>query len=133
MLHATSKEGVKTRVVFSLKSIRKGPAASIYIDDCASADLGEWDHLNPAELADIPTISISDYGVFFLVSGVECGVLSCKPGADSVSEPTTRRSVTLITRRCGSDTARIVKKRYRHFLRHRSTKVPFFNEVPAIQ
>ena len=55
MLHATSKRGVKTRVVFSLKSIRKGPAASIYIDDCASADLGERDHLYP-ELANIPTL-----------------------------------------------------------------------------
>ena len=58
MLHATSKGGVKTRVVFSLKSIkREGPGALIYIDDCASADLGERDHLYP-ELANIPTVLI---------------------------------------------------------------------------
>ena len=51
---ACNVKGSKQRLYSVFFSIRKGPAASIYIDDCASADLGERDHLYP-ELANIPT------------------------------------------------------------------------------
>ena len=55
---ACKGKGSKQKVVFSLKSKRREPAASIYIDDSASADLGELDHLYP-ELANIPTYKVS--------------------------------------------------------------------------
>lgn len=65
VLHAKAKEGAKTKVVFSLSLKEEdhfeGPAASIYIDHGASADLDECNHLNPTELANISTkIQVSE-------------------------------------------------------------------------
>ena len=50
------KMGSKTGVILKSKVFKRSRVRRSYIDQSASADSGEWDHLNPAELANISTV-----------------------------------------------------------------------------